>query len=88
MSGVRHDGGRPVGRDRMVGVGDALQDRCMSDEDPESAGGLPALLAEYGRVAAGLGAACPEQAQRLHERLAELDVAIDGYVAELGVPRL
>lgn len=64
------------------------QDRCMSEGDPECVGGLPALLAEYGRLAAELSAACPQRAQRLHERLAELDVAIEGWVAELDTPRL
>ncbi len=60
----------------------------MRDEQAESAGGLPALLAEYGQLAAGLGTAGPEQARRVHERLAELDIAIDGWVAELDTAQL
>lgn len=72
----------------MVRARHGPHDRCMSEDDPECAGSLPALLAEYGRLAAELPAACPQRAQLLHERLAELDVAIEEWVTELDTPRL
>lgn len=42
---------------------------------------LPDLLAEYGRLAARLPGATEEEGERLHRRLAELDVIIDNEVA-------
>ncbi|GAB3289497.1 hypothetical protein [Parasphingorhabdus pacifica] len=42
---------------------------------------LPEVLAEYGRLAAQLPDATPDQVERLHRRLAELDVVIDTEVA-------
>ena len=44
-------------------------------------GGLPALLAEYGQLAAQLPGADSMQAERIHERLRELDVAIEERIA-------
>ncbi len=72
----------------MVGSRPDRQDRSMREGEDDSAGGLPALLAEYGRLAAGLPAASPEQVRRVHERLSELDVAIDGWARELDTRRL
>ena len=46
--------------------------------------GLPAMLAEYGRVAARLRDADPDQAHVLHRRLADLDAAIDRMILQLG----
>lgn len=42
---------------------------------------LPAVLAEYGRLAAQLPDATASEAERLRRRLAELDVVIDNEVA-------
>jgi hypothetical protein len=50
--------------------------------------GLPALLAEYGRLAAQLPHADPARARQLHERLRELDEVIDEQVTHLGIARL
>lgn len=72
----------------MASRSHGAQDRSMQDGQPHATSELPALLAEYGHVAAGLAGACPEQAERLRERLAELDVAIDGCMAALNAPRL
>lgn len=54
----------------------------------DDTGGLPALLAEYGRLAAQLSDAAPVQSERLHRQLHELDVVIDRYVADLPTQRL
>jgi hypothetical protein len=55
---------------------------------PTEAGGLPELLAEYGRLAAQLPHADPHRAQRLHDRLRQLDAIIDRRVDGLGTSRL
>lgn len=54
-------------------------------DDPDA---LPALLAEYGRLAARLPAADPGQAALLRERLRALDEAIDRLVEELGTTKI
>jgi hypothetical protein len=50
--------------------------------------GLPALLAEYGRLAAQLPDADKVHAERIHRRLQELDVVIDRQIAESGISQL
>lgn len=54
----------------------------------EDAGCLPALLAEYGRLAAQLRGADAVRVRVIHDRLSELDVVIDRHVAALGTTRL
>lgn len=54
-------------------------------DDPDS---LPALLAEYGMLAAQLPDADPARTEWLHERLRALDEVIDRHVEELGTTRL
>jgi hypothetical protein len=54
----------------------------------QPAGGLPALLAEYGCLTAQLPDSSPAQAGELRTRLAELDAMIDRWVTELGVQGL
>lgn len=49
---------------------------------------LPALLAEYGRLAAELSTAEPERVELLRARLRTLDELIDQQVASLGTTRL
>lgn len=49
---------------------------------------LPALLAEYGRLAAELSTADPERSAQVHARLHILDELIDRQVALLGTTRL
>lgn len=62
------------------------QDRGVYQfDDPEA---LPALLAEYGRLAAQLSAADPERCEWIHEHLRVLDEAIDRRTAALGITRL
>lgn len=46
-----------------------------------STSALPAVLAEYGRLAARLPSATASEAEELRRRLAELDVVIDDEVA-------
>lgn len=53
----------------------------------DSAGSLPALLAEYGRLAAELPGAGPERAAWLREQLEALDEVIDQRVHALGTDR-
>lgn len=61
----------------------------MGDAEFASAGGLPALLAEYGQRVVELGStADPQRAQQLRQRLAELDGAIDEWAAALNTARL
>jgi hypothetical protein len=55
---------------------------------PTEAGGLPELLAEYGRLAAQLPHADAGRAQRLRDRLHELDAVIDRLMDGLGTTRL
>ncbi len=60
----------------------------MQDREAEATGGLPELLAEYGRLVVELSKADPLQVERLRGRLAELDEAIDGWAAALETTRL
>jgi hypothetical protein len=57
-------------------------------DPPYAVTGLPALLAEYGRIAAQLPDADAVESARLHQRLRELDEVIDRQVAALGLTRL
>lgn len=54
----------------------------------DDTGGLPALLAEYGRLAAQLSDAEPVRGEQLRRQLRELDVVIDRYMADLPTSRL
>lgn len=67
---VAHDLRRPFARSGEIEWSASVMPRKIGacpDDMPGSASGLPASLAEYGWVAAGLSAVCPERAQRLHE---------------------
>lgn len=80
--------------ERVTLLGDdrvAIRRICTDDQEVyrfDAPDALPALLAEYGRLAAELSTADPERVEQLHERLHALDELIDQQVALLGTTRL